>query len=49
MPSGHSEITACVNEGNVRRVAGALAVLCAREGRRPLPAPRYQHVPGVAA
>lgn len=44
MPSGHSEITAYVNEGDVRRVADALAALCAREGMRRLAMARPQYV-----
>jgi len=34
VPSGHSEITAYVNEGDVRRVADALVALSAGEGMR---------------
>jgi len=44
VPSGHSEITAYINDGDVRRVADALTALCAREGMQLLPAPRCQSV-----
>ena len=47
MPSGHSGITACLNEGEVARGAAALAAPCVREGLREVATPgraRLRHV-----
>ena len=40
MPSGHSEVTAYVNEGDAARVADALTALCIHEGMRAVATPR---------